>query len=233
MQDPEVKKAKRREYLAKNKDKINARRRLYNATYNVENKEKLKEYKKEWQLNNKELIKSKRRQYYLDNSEEIKQKVKEYAKNNKDKIKAARKKYVSENREVLNRKKKEYWAKFPEKRKAILDRSFDKYPINKIKGNLRNRLYYALKGCGWSKSSKTETILGCSYQEVMEHIEIQFMPGMSWDNYGQWHIDHILPLSYADNAEECEMLCHYINLQPLWAEDNLMKHNKIGTIFAI
>jgi hypothetical protein len=50
---------------------------------------------------------------------------------------------------------------------------------------------------------------------------------MSWDNYGKWHIDHIIPLSSANNEDEVYKLCHHTNLQPLWAEDNLKKSNKI------
>ena len=49
----------------------------------------------------------------------------------------------------------------------------------------------------------------------------------SWDNYGKWHIDHIIPLSSANNEDEVYKLCHHTNLQPLWAEDNLRKSNKI------
>jgi hypothetical protein len=50
---------------------------------------------------------------------------------------------------------------------------------------------------------------------------------MSWDNYGSWHIDHIMPLSSAQTTEEFNKLCHYSNLQPLWAHENLSKGNRI------
>jgi hypothetical protein len=57
--------------------------------------------------------------------------------------------------------------------------------------------------------------------------EEKFTEGMSWDNKNEWHIDHIIPLSSAQTEEELYKLCHYTNLQPLWAEDNLRKSNKI------
>jgi hypothetical protein len=64
---------------------------------------------------------------------------------------------------------------------------------------------------------------------LKKYIESKFKEGMSWDNYGVygWHLDHIIPLSSAKNEEELKSLCHYTNLQPLWAFDNLSKFNKI------
>ena len=64
-------------------------------------------------------------------------------------------------------------------------------------------------------------------QEDKEHLENQFKEGMTWHNRSEWHIDHIVPLSSANNEEELYKLCHYTNLQPLWAEENLKKSNKI------
>ena len=50
---------------------------------------------------------------------------------------------------------------------------------------------------------------------------------MSWENQGKWHIDHIIPLSSAANEEELYKLCHFTNLQPMWATDNIRKGSKI------
>ena len=74
------------------------------------------------------------------------------------------------------------------------------------------------------KFSKT---IGCEPNFLREHLEKQFKDGMSWENYGSWHIDHIIPLSSAKNIEEINKLCHYTNLQPLWASENLSKGSKI------
>ena len=51
---------------------------------------------------------------------------------------------------------------------------------------------------------------------------------MTWENYGLWHLDHIIPLCEAKNEEELYKLNHHTNLQPLWAEDNLKKNRKYG-----
>jgi hypothetical protein len=93
----------------------------------------------------------------------------------------------------------------------------------RLRVNLRNRLRQALKGKVKKGSAVKE--LGCTIPELMSHLEEQFLPGMSWGNYGEWHIDHIIPLSAFDltDKEEHKKACHFTNLQPLWAEDNLRK----------
>jgi hypothetical protein len=70
-------------------------------------------------------------------------------------------------------------------------------------------------------------MLGAPYEVAKSHIERQFTKGMTWANHGEWHIDHVIPLASADNEAELINLCHYTNLQPLWAKDNLVKHATI------
>jgi hypothetical protein len=90
---------------------------------------------------------------------------------------------------------------------------------------LRQRLCAAIR----HKSKKGSAVrdLGCTIEELKQHLESQFGPGMSWENYGKWHIDHIIPLSSFDLSKRDELLkaCHYTNLQPLWAKDNIKKSN--------
>lgn len=99
-------------------------------------------------------------------------------------------------------------------------------PEFKLIHNIRSRLRKALKGQGRDKGILI--LLGCSSNELKSYLESKFIPGMSWDNYGEWHMDHIIPLSVFDlsNKEELKKACHYSNLQPLWAEDNIKKSNK-------
>ena len=81
------------------------------------------------------------------------------------------------------------------------------------------------------KNNSSLKLIGITPIELKEHLEKQFTQDMSWDNYGfyGWHIDHIIPLSSAKTEEDIYKLCHYSNLQPLWAEDNFKKSNKILT----
>ena len=89
---------------------------------------------------------------------------------------------------------------------------------------VKNSVYRALQS---DKEKHSIEYLGCSIQHFREHIEKQFVEGMSWDNYGEWHIDHIIPLKY-DNPtlEETIERLHWENTQPLWATDNIAKGNR-------
>lgn len=100
-------------------------------------------------------------------------------------------------------------------------------PLFKMASNLRRRTRKAFDRSYWKKDSPTKQLLGCDYNKAFKHIENQFRDGMSWDNYGEWHIDHIIPLCSATTVEELEKLCHYKNLQPLWAEENILKGGKM------
>lgn len=100
----------------------------------------------------------------------------------------------------------------------------------KLATNLRNRLWYALKGN--AKSTQTLELLGCSIERLQFHLQSQFTEGMAWDNYGKWHIDHIIPCASFDLSDPAQQrVCfHYTNLQPLWARDNLSKGDKLCPI---
>jgi hypothetical protein len=99
----------------------------------------------------------------------------------------------------------------------------------KMRKGIRSAVCNALRGN--IKYIHAIDLLGCSLEDLRRHIERQFQPGMTWENWGRygWHIDHIIPVSYFDMAdpEQQKQAWHYTNLQPLWAEDNLKKNNKI------
>lgn len=97
--------------------------------------------------------------------------------------------------------------------------------LTNFKQLIRQSVRKSFKRRGYSKKTKTYSILGEEWSNVKLHFESLFQPGMSWDNYGQWEIDHIVPLSIATTEDEVIRLCYYKNLQPLWKEDNLNKSN--------
>lgn len=101
-------------------------------------------------------------------------------------------------------------------------------PAYRLRVYLRNRLGQALRG--EYKSARTLELLGCTIEFLREHLEKQFVPGMTWENYGPvWHVDHILPCAefHLQHSEEQEICFHWTNLQPLFAKDNLSKGDKI------
>lgn len=138
--------------------------------------------------------------YYKKNKEKEQIRCKLKYKKNKHKIIKQQKTYVSKRRQSDN--------------------------LFKISGNLRKRLTSYLKIKKWKKHNKFKNYIGCSLNNLKLHLELQFKKGMTWENYGQWHIDHIKPLSSAISEYEIYKLCHYTNLQPLWAKDNLSKGKK-------
>jgi Uri superfamily endonuclease len=95
---------------------------------------------------------------------------------------------------------------------------------NRIAHSIRTRLSKAVKG-----NLSAIDNLGCSISELKTYLETKFQPGMNWNNYGEWHIDHIKPLSKFDltNDIEFKLACCFNNLQPLWAKDNLVKYNNM------
>ena len=94
---------------------------------------------------------------------------------------------------------------------------------------MKSRLKNALKNN--FKSGSAVRDLGCSIAELKIHLENQFKPGMTWDNHSfeGWHVDHIIPLSKFNLTNKTELLeaCHYTNLQPMWAFDNMSKGARV------
>jgi hypothetical protein len=139
------------------------------------------------------------------------------------------KEWLSKNREKRNKQQREYSYANRNKRNQYL-KNKKQTDINfKITKNLRDRIRSAMNGN--NKSKRTLELLGCSSEELKIYLEKQFTEGMTWDNYGKkgWHIDHILPCASFDLTDPIQQqkCFHYTNLQPLWAEDNYRKKDKI------
>ncbi|MDD4242885.1 MAG: hypothetical protein PHG08_01100 [Bacilli bacterium] len=191
--------------------------------YRKNNIEKNKKYQKEYYKNNIEKLIEYRKEYYKNNSKYEKVYQKEYRKNNPE----YRKEYYKNNIERLIEYRKNYRKNNPEYdtshhyQRKLID------PLYKLRCNIRSCVYNSIKKMGFKKNTKTAIILGCTFEEFKLHIEKQFTDGMVWTNQGKWHLDHIYPVSLAVDEQHLLQLNHYTNFQPLWAEDNLKKGNKI------
>jgi superfamily II DNA helicase RecQ len=156
----------------------------------------------------------------IDNVKKFKEENPEYMKEwrsaNKEKVSKQRRSWIEKNREFINSKER-------------LKRKNN--PHYKVKKNLRRRVNQVITRN--NKSQSTMKLTGCSIEELLKHLESKFIDGMNWQNYGEWHIDHILPCSSFDltDPEQQKRCFHYTNLQPLWALDNIRKGNKIPEIF--
>lgn len=95
--------------------------------------------------------------------------------------------------------------------------------IFKMKDNLSGLLRSALKNKRIKPNTESFRVIGCDYETLKNHIESQFKPGMTWENKGQWQIDHIFPLSKAIDEQHLIELCHYTNIRPLWSSENQSK----------
>lgn len=129
--------------------------------------------------------------------------------------------------------KKKYFSDPKNKRKALDKQNAWKRkkvkqdPVYCLVQRVRARLRSALKLAKFPKKGTTQQIIGCTWEELARHIELQFTKGMTWDNRQLWHIDHIVPLASAKTEDDVLRLSHYTNLRPLWAEDNLRKRDEI------
>jgi hypothetical protein len=126
-------------------------------------------------------------------------------------------------------KRKQYWSNI-EKERERLKLSQQKHkskPSRVFRARFTNVAKHSIYRCGQTKQLSSEVIIGLSPNAFKRYIEKQFKPGMSWDNYGEWHIDHIIPLSIARSEIAAIRLNNYTNLRPLWAVENQAKGGKI------
>ena len=171
-----------------------------------------------------------------ENPEVLRQRWKNWRDNNVEHRKQYNKKYREENVEQRRQSRKQYYQKNREQEiKNNIERQKQRLQTDelfKIKEQYRAVMKSAFRRMGWSKTTKTQEIVGCSWETFKTHIENQFQEGMTWDNHGfgegHWNYDHITPISTAKTEEDIIKLNHYTNFQPLWAEDNLKKSDKIS-----
>ena len=172
--------------------------------------------KKDNSTYSKDKIKEQQQQYRDDNKDKVAELSKVYHKNHRAELLEYKKEYKKNNKEKIN----EYY-----KYKKLTD------PLFKISGNMRSIIRGAFRNNGYTKTSKSHEILGCSFEELKKHLESQFEPWMSWDNYALydgnlntgWDVDHIEPLNpkgIERTEEDIIRLNHYTNLRPLCSYTN-------------
>lgn len=193
-----------RDYLARNKGRINAQRK--------NRREAESESERESRLSAK---RESSREYYSKNKETILAKLQKYNRENPGKRSATRAKSQKKNMPKILAKTRQ---------RRIADKNFA------IKSRLRTRMRNAIVAVkGAKKSAPTEALVGCSIEFLKGYIEARFKDGMSWDNFGKWHIDHIIPCAEFDliDPNQQKMCFRYSNLQPLWAAENIRKSDKV------
>lgn len=163
--------------------------------------------------------------------EHFRAKLKEWYVKNKDYVSEKNKIYRENNRDQLNAASKAYYRKDPKRfiayslRWRTERRQSD--PVFAMQERVRSFVGYAFRENGYTKRSKTQSILGCDWNSFKLHLERQFVKGMSWDNRSAWHVDHIVPLATAKTEEDVIALNHFTNLRPMWAKENMSKGAQI------
>jgi len=160
---------------------------------------------KKYREKNKEKLSKKHKLWYENNKDKWDVYIREYRENNIDKIRQIKRDYER------NRKARD--------------------PLYKLISNFRTAIYQVLKESNVEKNGHYFDILGYTPEELIVHLENQFTEGMTWENYGEFHVDHKLPISsfnIKEIGDEEFMRCWCLdNLQPMWGEENIRKSNKV------
>ena len=229
----------RNNYNGKNKERIRENR----IRYEEENKDKLKEYQREYRKDNREKLNKYSEDYrnnltkeeLLEKNEKSKQYYQENKEIFKEQAKKRRDEMSQEEKDRLKEMKKENWNNMTEgekdkirkRRNERVRERIESNPSLKTLSSLRSRMLSAIKNGQGFKSGSSQELLGCDWETLIHHIEYNFAEGMSWYNYGEWHVDHIKPCASFDMSDPIEQkICfNYKNLQPLWAKDNQSKND--------
>jgi len=195
-------------WAAKNPEKIRA--------YTEAHKAEIRDRGRAWANANPEAAAEKARRWRAANKQRVADTQRQYRETNADKIKSIKRRWNEANPDKL-------------KARAARRRADPKY---RIEATIRARLHATL--ARGKKSAPTFVLLGYGREQLRTHLERQFADGMSWANYGTWHVDHIVPLAafeYQSPAdEEFRAAWALSNLRPLWAEKNIAKGAKRLTL---
>jgi hypothetical protein len=160
---------------------------------------------------------------------------KKYRQKNKQRLDEYTKIWYEQNKEYRKEYLKEYREKNIDKIRGI-KRNYEKTrkhndPLYKLIANFRTAIYQVLKENNVQKNGHYFDILQYTPNELINHLENQFTENMTWDNYGEWHVDHIKPITYfkiSEIGDDEFMKCWSLNnLQPMWGHENIRKSNNI------
>ena len=136
--------------------------------------------------------------------------------------------YYQENKEQI----KEYYHEYnnrPDTKLRQTTGKMKKYhedPVHRAKDILKRQVYRFCKNRNGKKEGRTHELLGYSAKELCEHLESLFKDGMTWDNQGEWHIDHRIPQSHFTNIDQLKECFALDNLKPEWGEWNISKGDR-------
>ena len=175
--------------------------------------------------NNKQKHDAYIKKYRAENKERIAVSVKAYSEKNSDKIAGYLASYYDKNRDSILEMQKERKEDIAQVRKVYKKRRMREDPFYAMAHRLGVLMRNALKHSGYLKSMKTLEALGCTSAQFKDHLERQFLKGMTWDNRDLWQLDHIMPISSAKTEQEVYDLSHMTNIRPMWAKENMVKSN--------
>lgn len=173
----------------------------------------------------KECAKTRQRQHYQKNTLRIRARSKRWREENSERVQVQRKQYYQENAPKIRAQTKQYRQENPDKVRAGMKRWLQKNPMQRLRRRVSKAIGKALhrrkNGEHW------EELVGYTLDDLVRHLTDLFQPGMTWDNYGDWHIDHVRSVSsfnFKSPDDPDFKRCYALsNLQPLWACDNAAK----------
>jgi hypothetical protein len=236
---------KKKAYMARNPDKV----RLWkHADYETHRESYIARAHRRWREKNDE-CRAYERKRYRENKAVIRARHRDYVNRNRERVLAWRHSYLrsARGRALKQASDRRCAARVAAYKSAWARRNRDKITTHlrirrqtdlpyAIACGLRSRINQALRKYPHVRlSASMMRLLGCTANELLQHLESRFLPGMSRENRKLWHIDHIRPLASFDltDPEQQRIACHYTNLQPLWARDNFRKGKRYSPVEVI
>ncbi len=208
---------------------IAANERAIRASWREKNRQKLQDQQRSWVSVNRERRRASARKFSANRTPEQIEKDKAYQAEYRAKTAEKKKRYMADwtkrNKPILKQKAKAYLPR----RYAINRHKRATDPIQRLKDACRTRVGFILRKAGIAKFDHTFALIGCTPDFFKAYLTAKFKPGMSWNNFGEWEIDHIRPLAAFNLAFESEKFAafHYSNCQPLWKIENRMKNDTL------